>query len=85
MKDNTGMISKKKMIESIRTGIRAQVVSNYSSWASGFADKAEFENMMWDTRTTAEYIVESLGNMDLLSDDEALDLCKFIHGLTETY
>lgn len=85
MKDNTSMIPKVKMIESIRTGIRKQVVENYRSWASGFVDKAEFESMMWDTRTAAEYIVESLGNMDLLSDDEALTLCKFIHGLTETY
>ena len=85
MNDNTNMISKSKMIESIRTGIRKQVVENYRSWASGFVSKEEFENIMWDTRSTAECIVESMENMDVLGDDESLNLCKFIHALTETY
>lgn len=78
-------VQKNKMIESIRTGIRKQVVENYRSWASGFVKKEEFESIMWDTRSTAECIVESMENMGVLEPEEARNLCKFIHALTETY
>lgn len=78
-------IQKNKMIESIRTGIRKQVVELYQLWASNVMTKTEFETAMWDTRRTAECIVESMENMTVLDSDEALNLCKFIHALTETY
>ena len=78
-------IHKSKVVESIRTGIRRQVVDTYRSWASGFITKEEFECSMWDIRFTADSIVEAMGTMDVLNADDVYDLCRYIHSLTETY
>ena len=85
MKDNSRMILKSKVIESVRTGVRKHVVEIYQAWASGFITKEEFECSMWDIRFTADSIVEAMGSMDVLSADDVYDLCRFIYSLTETY
>lgn len=85
MTENISLIAKTRMIESIRTGIRKQVVCLYQSWASSFIDKEEFDSAMCDTRSTAECIVESMEIMGLLGSEETLHLINFIRALTETY
>ena len=85
MKDNSRMILKSKVIESVRAGVRKQVIETYQSWASGFITKDEFECSMWDIRFTADSIVTTMGTMDVLSADDVYDLCRFIYSLTETY
>lgn len=84
MKTNK-MISSDKVIESIRSGVRRQVVEIYCSWHSGFTNKDKFRTAMLDTRFTAEGIVDAMQYMDLLGEDDALDLNNYISSLTETY
>jgi hypothetical protein len=85
MKANHRMVSSDKVIESIRSGIRKEVVNVYTLWRHQCITKKEFSTYMYNIRLTSFSIVGSMGDMGILHDSEITSLVRFIEILTETY
>jgi len=85
MKTNHRMVSSNRVIESIRTSVRGEVVKAYSSWHHQDITTEEFATWMYDIRTTSLAIVANMENFGIINEDEWETLSRFILSLTDTY
>jgi hypothetical protein len=79
------MVSSKRVIDSIRTGARGEVVKAYSAWHHQDITTEEFATWMFDIRITSLAMVESMEYFDIINEDERETLDRFIRSLTDTY
>ena len=69
----------------IRTAVREQVVKAYQDWKHQDITAEEFSTWMYDIRLTSLAIVDTMGRLGVLEDEDYVRLERFIRSLTEVY